>query len=64
MEYEYEFSNRIYLPLIITHQNNLIPNIWLLVSNGKGKVRTELAPRNSKVVLALVFALVVKSEGR
>ena len=26
-EIEYEFSNRIYLPPIITYQNNLIPNV-------------------------------------
>ena len=42
-------------------------NVWLCASQQRERVKVrgiKLAPRNSKVVLALVFVLVVKSEGR
>ena len=65
IEYENEFSNRIYLPPVITYQNNLIPKVWLCTSQQRERLKgIELAPRTSKVVLAPVFALAVKSEER
>ena len=67
IEYEDEFSNGIYLPPIITYQNNLLSNICVLVSNGKElrfRDRISHAEFQSYAILAFVFALVVKSKGR
>ncbi len=65
-EYQYEFSNQIRVPPIITYHTNLIPNVYLSVSQQQRRVIVwgiQLC-RNSKVVLVLELVLVVKSEGR
>ncbi len=66
IEYEYEFSNQIRVPPVITKFPNLIPNFYLCVSQQQGRVIVWgiQSCRNSKVVLVLDLVLVVKSEGR
>ena len=66
IEYEYEFSNQIRVPHIINYLTNLIPNVYLCVSQQQERVtvRGIQLSRNSKVVLVLDFVLVVKSEAR
>ncbi len=52
IEYEYEFSNQIRVPAIITYHTNLIPNVYLCVNQQQGRVIVwgiQLC-RNSKVV--------------
>ena len=66
IEYEYEFSNQIRVPHIINYHTNLIPNVYLCVSQQQERVtvRGIQLSRNSKVVLVLDFVVVVKSKGR
>lgn len=66
IEYEYEFSNQIRPHHITTYHTNIIPNVYLCVSQQQERVivRGIQLYRNSKVVLVLNFVLVVKSKGR
>ena len=39
IEYEFDVSNRIYLPPIITYQKDLIPNVSLCASQQRERVK-------------------------